>query len=190
MSNIMPRINRNYFLFVVLLLICFCSNSAKATTAIMVSDEDLAISSRLIVVGEVRSVTSTWDDAHNLAWTYVEVYCERVLKGELQNQTIVLKQLGADFADSGLHVFGQPKFITGQKTLLYLNTAPDGNLRVAYNFMGKFNIETDPVSGQSVISRSLQESEVELLSVHREAEVTEQAQLKEHIRKIRKSLRE
>jgi hypothetical protein len=186
----MPRSNRYYSSLIAFFLLCFCANSAKATTAVMVSDEDLAISSRLIVVGEVRSVTSAWDATHTVAWTYVEVYCERVLKGELQSNTIVLKQLGADFADSGFHVFGQPKFTVGQQTLLYLSTSADGNLRVAHNFMGKFNIETDPVSGQSLVSRSLQESEVELLTVHREAEVTERAQLKEHIRKIRKSLRE
>jgi hypothetical protein len=186
----MPRINRNYSLFIALFILAFFSIRAQATTAVMVSDEDLAISSRFIVIGEVRSVTRVWDDTHTQAWTYVEVYCERVLKGELQSQTIVLKQLGADFADSGFHVFGQPKFITGQQTLLYLNTSADGSLRVAHNFMGKFNIEADPVSGQSLVSRSLQESEVELLSVHKETEITERAQLKEHIRKIRKSLRE
>lgn len=186
----MPRINRNLPFFFIICFLCLLSTSAKATTAVMLTDDELAISSRVIVVGEVRSVTRAWDDTHNLAWTYVEVYCERLLKGELQNRTIVLKQLGADFADSGFHVFGQPKFTNGQQMLLYLNSSGDGSLHVAHNFMGKFNIETDPSSGQALISRSLQDSDVEFLAVRKEGEVTERGLLKEHIRNIKRNLRQ
>jgi hypothetical protein len=186
----MPRIHRNYYLFVIPLFICLFALPSKATTAVMLSDSELAVSSRVIVLGEVRSVRSAWDETRTFAWTYVEVYCERVLKGELQSQTIVLKQLGADFADSGLHVFGQPKFTPGQRTLLYLNTYADGSLRVAHNFMGKFNIETDQLTGQSFVKRSLRESEVEFLALHNEADITERAQLKDHLRKIKKTLRD
>jgi hypothetical protein len=186
----MPRIYRNYYLFIIPFFVFLLSITAKATTAVMVSDSELAVSSRVILIGEVRSVTSAWDETRTFAWTYVEVYCERLLKGEIQSQTIVLKQLGANFADSGLHVFGQPKFTPGQQTLLYLNTAVDGSLRVAHNFMGKFNIETDQLTGQSFVKRSLQEAEVELFSRHGVDEITESAQLKDHLRSLKKSLRE
>jgi hypothetical protein len=186
----MPRIYRNYYLFIIPFFVLLLSIPARATTAVMVSDSELAVSSRVILIGEVRSVTSAWDETRRFAWTYVEVYCERLLKGEIQSQTIVLKQLGADFADSGLHVFGQPKFTPGQQTLLYLNTAADGSLRVAHNFMGKFNIETDQLTGQAFVKRSLQESEVELFSRHAIDEITESAQLKDHLRNLKKSLRD
>ena len=186
----MPRIDRNYYLFIIPFFICLLSLPARATMVVMVSDGELAVSSRVIVLGEVRSVTSAWDETRAFAWTYVEVYCERVLKGELQSQTIVLKQLGADFADSGLHVFGQPKFTPGQQALLYLNTAADGSLRVAHNFMGKFNVETDHLTGQSFVKRSLRESEVELFSLPGKDDITERAQLKDHLRNIKKTLRD
>jgi hypothetical protein len=186
----MPRIRRNLTLIITLCFLSLFSTASLATTAVMVSDDELAVSSRLIVVGDVRSITRVWDDARNLAWTYVEVHCGRVLKGELQSSTIVLKQLGADFADSGFHVFGQPKFTEGQQMLLYLNSAADGSLHVAHNFMGKFDIETDPSTGQAGLRRSLPTSEVEFLTVQRQGEVTEQGLLKEHIRKLRRSLRD
>jgi hypothetical protein len=186
----MPRNVKKISVFIVPLFLSLFAIQGKATTAIMLSDSELAVSSRLIVTGEIRSVVSAWDDTHTYAWTYIEVSCERVLKGEVGNQTIVVKQLGGDFADSGLHVFGQPKFAQGQKVLLYLNTAPDGSLRIAHNFMGKFSIESDAATGQLLATRSLLESEVQLLKFHDSADITQRAPLKSHIQNIRKFLRE
>lgn len=186
----MPRNVKKFSVFIAPLLLLLFAVRGSATSAIMLSDSELAVSSRVIVTGEVRSIVSAWDDTHTYAWTYIEVSCERVLKGQLESQTIVVKQLGGDFADSGLHVFGQPKYKQGQKVLLYLNTAPDGSLRIAHNFMGKFSIESDAATGQLFVVRSLREPEVQLYALADSRDITERAPLKEHLQKIRRFLRD
>ncbi len=185
----MLQICKNLFLSIIGLSIIFSiASTSKATTAVLLSDTDLIASSRFIITGEVRSVVSAWDDAHRIAWTYVEVECDRVLKGNLINSRIVLKQLGGDFADSGFQVFGAPKFQSGQRVLLYLNTATDGSLHVAHSFMGKFSIEADETDQQMVVHRTIQEDEVTLLLPVDETKTTNQAGLRDYLRMIRRTL--
>jgi hypothetical protein len=148
----------------------------------------MIVSSRLIVTGEVRSVVSAWDDSHLLAWTYVEVDLDRILKGEIQTGRIVLKQLGGDFGNSGFQVFGAPKFKVGEQVLLYLDTARDGSLHVAQSFMGRFAIETDSTTGQTMVERTIQNGEVTLLAPVDEATITNRAVLRDYLRKVRGTL--
>src|SRR5262245_355222 len=108
-----------------LLLFALFAYPTRAMTAAMLSDSDLIVTSRAIVTGRVVSIKSAWDDAHAMIWTYVEVSTDDVLKGQLQQGTIVLKQLGGSLGDSGMLISGQPGFAVGERVLLYLNTGPD-----------------------------------------------------------------
>src|SRR5262245_6267547 len=87
-------------------LILAAIKTTEATTAVMVADTELIVNSRVIVSGKVVSVTSAWDRFGSMAWTYVEVRVDQVLKGDLSEQTIVLKQLGGTVGVSGIRVFG------------------------------------------------------------------------------------
>ncbi len=146
------------FLFPLFLLLCLAAPTSAATI-VMMSDKNLVINSRLIVTGTVRHITSAFNNTERLAWTYIEIECDKVLKGELAGQTIVLKQAGGDFAEFGVHVFGQPQFAEGQRVLLYLNTAPDGSLRVAHNLLGRFAILKD-ADGMETVERDLSDATV------------------------------
>src|ERR1051325_8801347 len=84
--------------FAILLAVLFAANVSTATTAVMLTDEDLIASSRVILIGNVQSVKAQWD-ANQTINTYVKVSVTRVLKGELENQTIVFKQLGGRIGD-------------------------------------------------------------------------------------------
>src|SRR6266851_5596580 len=152
----LPRL----LLFVV--LSCAFGGPAKATTVLMLTDTELIVHSRLIVSGRVVSVTSAWDDSSSMAWTYVEVVADRVLKGEIAESTIVLKQLGGAIGESGMRVFGQPEFRVGERALLYLNTGADGSLHSAHAFMGKFSIRRDP-TGQEFVERGIRANDVEFI---------------------------
>src|SRR5215475_5940353 len=66
------------------------STNARATTVIMLSDQELIASSRVIVTGTVHSVFSAWDDDGSTIWTYVEISPDRVLKGQVPTDLIVL----------------------------------------------------------------------------------------------------
>src|SRR5262245_38533986 len=132
----MPRSKRIILPFLFsLIIICLTSVRSGATTAVPLTDRELTVSARFIVTGVVRSVTVAWDDAKENVWTYVEVDCDRVLKGRLSSRKIVLKQLGGDVGDGGLQIFGRPTFQQGQRVLLYLSSAYDGTLHVAHSFL-------------------------------------------------------
>ncbi|MEW6128350.1 MAG: matrixin family metalloprotease [Acidobacteriota bacterium] len=173
-------------LFAFIISILF-STSTHATTAIIPTDKDLIVSSRFIVTGEVRSVVCAWDDTHQVAWTYVEVDCDRLLKGNLENRTIVLKELGGYFPDGGYEVVGAPYYQAGQRVLLYLNTSADGALHTAHSFVGSFSIETDIGSGEIIAKRNLND-EVRLLAPVDESTTTSIAPLREYLGKIRQTL--
>lgn len=160
---------------------------STATSVVMLSDTELIVSSRFIVTGKVRSVTSAWDDARSEAWTYVKVRVARVLKGELEARTLVLKQPGGGDGLSGMRVFGQPQFSPGQRVLLYLNTGPDGTLHVAHSFMGMFSVAED-IAGDEFVTRLIDEREVEVLPRHDAQMVTNRAPLSSYVGKIRGTL--
>ena len=161
---------------------------SAATSVVMLSDTELVVTSRFIVTGKVRSITSAWDDAHSEAWTYVKLRIDRVLKGELEARTLVLKQLGGGDGLSGMRVFGQPEFSPGQRVLLYLNTAPDGTLHVAHAFMGMFSVDEDAPGGPKFVTRSIDATEVEVLPRHDSQTITNHASLDSYLTKIQGTL--
>src|SRR5256714_7768359 len=120
--------------FALLLAVLFAAQVSTATTAVMLTDEDLIASSRVILIGDVQSVKAQWDADHQTINTYVKVNVTRLLKGQLQNQTIVFKQLGGRVGDEATVIFGAPEYAAGQQVLLFLDTRQDGTLRVAHLF--------------------------------------------------------
>ena len=174
-------------LFVVALILFLSTQNTEATTAIMVSDSELIVHSRVIVSGTVRSLVSD-ADGEGLVWTYVEVRTDRVLKGELRERTIVIKQLGGSMGESGLRIVGQPGFKPGERVLLYLNTGTDGSLHATHGFMGKFSI-VDDGNGGEFVERSIEQNEIQFLARTGPGEVTNRAPFDSYVKKIRRTLR-
>lgn len=181
----MTQFCRKLLRFILLLLpLSFLVPPANATTIVMLSDTELIVTSRLIVSGRVVQVTNAREESTALVWTYIEVQTDRVLKGELPGETIVLKELGGSFGSSGLRVFGQPEFTRGERLLLYLNTGVDGSLHAAHASVGKFSIAHDQVSGRDYVERTIEGGEVGLLARTDGAEITNRASLDSYIEKI------
>ena len=174
-------------LLVLVLLVFVVEQTAEGTTAIMMSDNELIVHSRLIVTGRVSSVTSDSDGRGNI-WTYVAIRTDRLLKGVLQDRTIVLKQLGGQVGDSGLRIVGQPGFTPGEKVLLYLNTSPDGTLHAAHGFMGKFSVVED-AAGTEFVERTINTTEIDVLARTSPGEVTNRSAYDSYVRKIKHTLR-
>src|ERR1044072_2646122 len=167
-----------------LIALCLCAFPSKATTVVMLSDNELISNSRLIITGSVRSVISDWDDAHTAIWTYVEVRTDRFLKGGLSGRTLVLKQLGGVAGSEALRVYGQPQFTRGQQVLLYLNTGLDGTLHVAHAFMGMFSIVEESTTGRKIVTREVDASNVEILSRSDNETITNRAPFDSYVRNI------
>ena len=120
--------------FAILLAVLFLVKTGSATSAIMLSDEELIKSSRVILLGDVVSTKAQWDLNHYGINTYVKVKVSRILKGQLQNEHVVFKQLGGSVGEESTVIFGAPEYKAGQRVLLFLDTARDGTLRVAQLF--------------------------------------------------------
>src|SRR5207249_2449677 len=129
-----PAIKALTLLFAVLFLV----KSTTATTAILLTDEQLITSSRIILLGDVRSIKTQWDLNHQNINTYVKVQVSSVLKGHLVGEQIVFKQLGGTVGENATVIFGAPEYKVGQRALLFLDTAPEGTLRIAHLFQGKY----------------------------------------------------
>jgi hypothetical protein len=168
--------------------LCLLAPLANATQVVMLSDQGLAVDSRVILTGEVLSVITDWDAAQGVAWTYVEVRTDRMLKGQVPGSRVVLKQLGGTFGSFGMHVFGQPVFSPGQRVLLYLNTALDGSLHVAHSFMGMFTISEDSRSGKTIVTRWDASSEVEISTRETAEPVTDRSPLDEYLQNVERTL--
>src|SRR6266567_5407393 len=100
-------------LLVFAFLVLVFAQPTGATTAVMLLDTDLIVHSRFIVSGRVISLTTDRDGSRSMAWTYVEVRTDRVLKGDLHDGTIVLKQLGGTVGESGVASLNNPHSCQG-----------------------------------------------------------------------------
>ncbi|HEY3135432.1 MAG TPA: putative Ig domain-containing protein [Blastocatellia bacterium] len=137
---------------ITLFLISFCA-TARASTFIIPTDDELIIDARAIVRGKVTSVSCQLDEQSGRIFTYVRLRVQEVLKGQIAGREIVLKEEGGQVGARGSIVWGTPRFELDERVLLYLDTWRDGSLRVYQMFLGKFRIIEDTVTGQSVVTR-------------------------------------
>ena len=135
------------------LLIVAGSEAAFATTAVVPRDDEMVIESRAIVTGRVTGLSTAADPKTEFVYTYITLDVSAVLKGQITEREIVLKELGGETSDRGTMIHGMPRFSPGQEVLLYLNTWPDGSLRVHQGFLGKFNISRDSSTGRMFVER-------------------------------------
>lgn len=146
------------------LLGAVCGEAAFATTAMIPRDDEMVVESRAIVTARVMGLSTSVDANTDLVYTYIRLDVKSVLKGQIAERQIVLKELGGETRDRGTLIFGMPKFEAGRDVLLYLNTWPDGALRVHQGFLGKFNITRDPSTGREVVERQLEGEGVEIMA--------------------------
>jgi hypothetical protein len=147
-----------------LLLVVACSQAALATTAVVPRDDEMVVESRAIVTGRVIGLSTSVDVNSDLVYTYIRLEVNTVLKGKITEHEIVLKELGGETRDRGTLIFGMPRFEAGQEVLVYLNTWPDGSLRVHQGFLGKFNINRDASTGRVFVKRQLEGETVVIMA--------------------------
>jgi hypothetical protein len=118
------------------------------------SDDELARFSSAIVSGRVTSIGTGRDGRTGAAHTYVTVAVDTVLKGDIPEREIVVKQLGGRVGNEVAVVFGQAEFAVGEDVLLFLEVRPrDRTLYTAALWQGKWTIERDPTTGEAIATR-------------------------------------
>jgi putative Ig domain-containing protein/matrixin/Ig-like domain-containing protein len=176
----------------VLLFLCL-AHSSFATTVTIPFDDDMVIGARAIVRGKVGVIESSFDEQSGRIYTYITVKVQEVLKGQIAVRKIVLKELGGQVGDKINLVYGNPQFKRGERVLLYLDTWADGSLRTYQMFLGKFNIVTDPITGEDFAVRSSPDENTTVLKQHLHGhnvrgESTERQTLSRYLRLIRNRL--
>ena len=180
------------------LLVCFIVSLAavaSATTVIIPTDDQLIISSRAVVRARVIFQACGFDSRRDIVYTYVTLRIREALKGEIGSRDIVLKEPGGQVGNRGSVFFGSPRFASGEDVILYLDTWPDGSLRVHDMFMGKFTVLRDEQSGQLFAVRGQSGPNVEIIPQNRSdgndtqrAESTSRMELSAYLRMIRKKI--
>lgn len=175
--------------FSFLAILAFLTQTGLATTAKLATDEQLVLSSRLIVTGNVESIQSQWDTKRRNIYTYVTVRVSEVLKGQIRNEVIVIKQDGGIVGEDEIRIDGAPRFQTGQRVLLFLDTLSDGALTVKYLFQGKYDIVDDAATGRLMVERRFYDGDNLHLLPGEDALTTNRAEFSAFVEKIQSTLR-
>jgi hypothetical protein len=125
---------------------------ALATTFTPTTQEQRIDAAQLIVRGVVREVW-TEEDAGGMIWTRAQVDVQRVYKGKLDSQTIVVEQLGGTYAGRTIRVDGVARFDVNEDVVLLLDRRKNGNLRTVGMTMGKFTVRLDPYSRREIVQQ-------------------------------------
>jgi hypothetical protein len=168
------------------------SATAAASTFVLPSDDDLIIGARAIVRARVLAVASAPDENSHRIFTYVTLRVQEVIKGQISDRRIVLKEMGGQLASRGQIIFGAPRYRPNERVLVYLDTWADGSLRTHQMLLGKFTIIEDEAAGQSFAARELDDANIIALdSIHSHAPrgpVTNRCELGAYTRMVRERL--
>jgi hypothetical protein len=119
------------------------SSNGAATIVATVADPDMAQDAVAIVTGRVMAIESNWDPHQQQIFTHITLSLDEVLKGEILDAQLTIKQTGGVIGNAYSWVQGSPEFLLGEKALLFLTQNEDGSLRVAHLYQGKFSILVD-----------------------------------------------
>lgn len=153
----------------------------QGSTVVIPSDEEMIIGARAIVRGVVLSSVSGYDDQHQGIFTYTTLQVHQVLKGTIATREIVIKEPGGTLGTRGSTLFGIPQFSPREEVLLYLDTWPDGSLRVYHWFLGKFRITRDERTGEMMVAREPVHERVSVLGQSQRGLVTNQSDLASYL---------
>ena len=99
-------------------------------------------SSAAVIVGTVTAIESGGEPDGPI-YTYVHVQPERIIKGALGLDPLVLREPGGTVGDRREWVYGAPEFWVGERALLFLSRNSDGTLQTNSLAMGKYSLGVD-----------------------------------------------
>jgi len=132
------------------------SAAAPATTFVPMDEATLLATSDVVLTGTVQRIETAAPDARGALYTYVHILPDRVLKGHVSRETVVLRELGGRYDDTVEWLFGAPTFWVGERVLVFLARNRDGTLQTNSLGLGKFAIGVN-LAGQATAVRDLGE---------------------------------
>ena len=186
----MERNRKPTCLKLLLFFICLlsCAQTSLATTVIIPSDDQMIIEARAIVRGKVLAIESGLDEQQDAIYTYVTLRVQEVIKGQITERKIVLKQPGGQYGSRGSLVYGTPEFSVGENVLLYLDSWRDGSLRVHQMLLGKFLVTKDPDTGALFVVRNAAGPGVQVFGQSDKGPITNRMELTAYTEMVRNRL--
>jgi hypothetical protein len=118
------------------------------------SIDELAVNAKVVAVGKIVAVASSWNTERTQIFTQVELQPEEMLKGvPAGDDRISFVQLGGRVGNLGSAAAETPSFTEGERVVLFLVPRRNGQLGVMAFFEGKFSIERDPSTGVDIAVR-------------------------------------
>ncbi len=130
--------------------ILFYPAFSPATKLLKMSIEDLTLKAESIVIGDVVEVDSGSRRDQTTIDTTITVKVSDCLKGSCTPEMVIVQRGGSDGFGT-LYIPGMPRFIEGEKVLLFLRLDPEGRLgkwSVVGMCQGIFNIEKNNKDGR------------------------------------------
>jgi hypothetical protein len=140
-----------FLLFAVFALI---PAGASGTTFVLMDERTLLESSDAVIVGSVTAIESAFPESDGPVYTYIHVQPERVIKGPLGREPLVVREPGGAVGDRHEWIYGAPEFWVGERALLFLSRNPDGSLQTNSLSMGKYTVSVD-ATGRTTAVRNL-----------------------------------
>ncbi len=164
----------------------------RASTVVHLNLRDLTLASSDIVVGRVEATRAHWNDAHTRIVTEVTVAIGEALKGA-PGGTLTLTQLGGEADGFRYAIAGAPAFRPGEEALLFVWRDRLGRAQVNGLAQGKFEIATDPATGERTVQRQAEGAavgDVSSLSPLKQGQVAPRLRLTDMVGEIRRILTE
>lgn len=141
---------RTGILAVVVCALALACVEARATTAIQISMEEQIASARAICRGRVSKIESRFVEGR--IFTYITLEVSEVLKGQITQGRLVVKQAGGEVGDRGEWITGSPRFDVGRESVVFLASNGNGAYVVDGLFMGNFFVNREP-DGTEMLAR-------------------------------------
>ena len=140
-----------------LILFAHFVSPTNATVVRKLSDEEMVSNAQTIVIGTCTSIKSEWNEERTKIFTYITIVPKNILKGSEPPQEIIIKQLGGEVGEIGMHVEGISVFEEGEEAFLFLKQGRKGFQSIVGFSQGKLSIKTDPDTQRKILyKRSIQ----------------------------------
>lgn len=128
--------------------------SALATTVVPPTFRQLVAQAEFIVRAEVRAVRceETLRNGHPVIHTYVTIAILRALKGDAP-EVMELRLLGGTVGDRTLEVAGVPRFVVGEKCLLFIENNGEQFCPLVAIMHGRYRVDQRASDGVEVVRR-------------------------------------
>jgi len=126
---------------------------ANATTMVPLNLNQLVDASDTVVRGTVTEMWTEADARTGTIWTHAQIDISGVLKGEPDQDVIIVEQPGGQLGQNGTIVEGVARFSVGEEGYFFVEALEsDRNVTVGM-FQGKYNVRLEPNSRQEIVVR-------------------------------------